>query len=152
MVYFLTMYTYSWKLGSHESLDNIDYWRFCCQLLHTSLQKILKPVRPYMTAPKVVCCLDGCYYWAIFLLGPYIVNYPEQCLLACIIQGWCLQYVYVYFSILILILLVLVEMLHQMILILDDSFNNPRLIQNYCVMVTRYRNSGTTTELLVKSK
>ena len=41
----LSVCTYSWKLHSHESLDNINYQRFCCQLLHTSLQKILKPVR-----------------------------------------------------------------------------------------------------------
>ena len=50
------MCTYSWKLGSHESLDDVNYWRFHHQLLHTSLQKILEPIRPYMTAPKVVNC------------------------------------------------------------------------------------------------
>ena len=105
-----------------------------------------------MTAPKVVHCPDGHYHQAIFLLGPYIANYPEQCLLACIVQGFCPWYVYIYFSLLILILLVLVAMLHQMILILDNSFNDPRLIQNYCVMAVRYRNCGTTMELLVKSK
>ena len=146
------MCTYSWKLGSHESLDDVNYWRFHHQLLHTSLQKILEPIRPYMTAPKVVHCPDGHYHQAIFLLGPYIANYPEQCLLACIVQGFCPWYVYIYFSLLILILLVLVAMLHQMILILDNSFNDPRLIQNYCVMAVRYRNCGTTMELLVKSK
>ena len=105
-----------------------------------------------MTALKVILCPDGHYHWAIFSLGPYIVDYPEQCLLVCIVQEWCPWYVYVYFSILILILLVLVAMLHQMILILDDSFNDPRLIQNYCVMVVRYRNCGVTMELSVKSK
>ena len=105
-----------------------------------------------MTAPKVVHCPDDHYHWAIFLLGPYIADYPKQCLLACIVQGWCPQYVYIYFSILILILLVLVAMLHQMILILDNLFSNHKLIQNYCVMIVRYRNCGMTTELLVKSK
>ena len=127
----LTVCTYSWKLHSHESLDDFNYWRYCHQLLPTSHQKILEPVRPYMTALKVVHCLDGHYHWAIFLLGPYIADHPEQCLLAFIVQGWCPWYVYIYFSILILILLVLVAMLHEMILILDDLldlYSGPAMI------------------------
>ncbi|KAI0245554.1 hypothetical protein BJV78DRAFT_1137758 [Lactifluus subvellereus] len=42
-----------------------------------------------MTTPKVVLCPDGHYRHAIYGLGPYIADYPEQALLACIVQGWC---------------------------------------------------------------
>jgi len=41
-----------------------------------------------MTTPEVVCCPDGHYQLTIYGLSPYIVDYPEQALLACIIQGW----------------------------------------------------------------
>ena len=81
------------NLADNESHNDFNYHRFCHQLLHTSLQKILEPVRQYMTAPKIVCCPDGHYHRAIFSLGPYIVDYPEQCLLSSIVQGWCPRYV-----------------------------------------------------------
>ena len=80
-------------LADNESCNNFNYCRFCSQLLHTSLQKILEPVRQYMTAPKIVCCPDSHYCRVIFLLGLYIVDYPEQCLLSNIVQGWCPGYI-----------------------------------------------------------
>jgi hypothetical protein len=42
-----------------------------------------------MTTPEVVRCPDGHFRRAIYGLGPYIADYPEQALLACIVQGWC---------------------------------------------------------------
>lgn len=47
---------------------------------------------------KAVCvkCPDGKYRNAIFGIGPYIADYPEQCQLASIVQGWCPKYVYLY--------------------------------------------------------
>ena len=42
-----------------------------------------------MTKPEVVRCPDRHYSCAIYGLGPYIADYPEQALLACIMQGWC---------------------------------------------------------------
>lgn len=42
-----------------------------------------------MTKPEVVHCFDGHFQHAIYGLGPYIADYPEQALLACIVQGWC---------------------------------------------------------------
>jgi hypothetical protein len=42
-----------------------------------------------MTKAEVVQCPDGYYRCAIYGLGPYIADYPEQALLACIVQGWC---------------------------------------------------------------
>ena len=62
------------------------------------LQIILKPIRPYMTSPKIIYCPDGHYHQAIFSLGPYIADYPKQCLLASIVQGWCSTYAKLYSS------------------------------------------------------
>ena len=72
-------------LADNESHNDVKYCRFQYQLLHTSLQKILKPIRLYMTTPKVVHCPDDHYYQAIFSLGPYIMDYPKQCLLLSIV-------------------------------------------------------------------
>ncbi|KAI0318160.1 hypothetical protein OF83DRAFT_1163587 [Amylostereum chailletii] len=59
------------------------------QLFHSSLNVILQPLRPGMTKPEVMLCADGHYRQIIFGLGPYIADYPEQVLLACVIQNWC---------------------------------------------------------------
>jgi len=45
-----------------------------------------------MTTPKVVHFSDGHFRKVIYGLGPYIADYPEQALLACIMQGWCPRY------------------------------------------------------------
>ena len=42
-----------------------------------------------MFEPEILRCPDGHYRRAIYRLGPYIADYPEQALLACIVQGWC---------------------------------------------------------------
>jgi hypothetical protein len=42
-----------------------------------------------MTTPEVTRCPDGHFRRVIYGLGPYIADYPEQALLACIVQGWC---------------------------------------------------------------
>ena len=44
-----------------------------------------------MTVPEVVQCPDGHFRQAIWGLGPYVADYPEQTLLACIVQGWCVR-------------------------------------------------------------
>ena len=46
-----------------------------------------------MTTPEVLRCFDGHFRRIIYSLGPYIADYPEQALLACIVQGWCPRYV-----------------------------------------------------------
>ena len=45
-----------------------------------------------MTTPEVVKCPDGHFRRAIYGLGPYISDYPEQVWLAGIVQGWCPKY------------------------------------------------------------
>jgi hypothetical protein len=42
-----------------------------------------------MTNPKVVHFSDGHFQCVIYGLGPYIADYEEQVLLACIVRGWC---------------------------------------------------------------
>jgi len=46
-----------------------------------------------MTVPEITLCADGHYRLAIYGLGPYIADYPEQVLLANIVQDWCPRYV-----------------------------------------------------------
>ena len=69
--------------------NNAKFRKFRRQLFHSSLARILESLRPGMLEPKVVLCPDRNYRRAIYGLGPYIADYPEQALLACIVQGWC---------------------------------------------------------------
>jgi len=50
---------------------------------------ILEHLRAGMTHPEVTLCPDGHFRRVIYGLGPYIADYPEQVILACIVQGWC---------------------------------------------------------------
>lgn len=42
-----------------------------------------------MTKPEVIRFGDGHYWRVIYGVGPYIADYEEQVLLACIVRGWC---------------------------------------------------------------
>jgi Plavaka transposase len=68
---------------------DVSFRKYRRQLFHSSLAKILELLKPGMTTPEVVRCPDGHFRRAIYGLGPYIADYPEQALLACIVQGWC---------------------------------------------------------------
>jgi len=50
---------------------------------------ILNPLKAAMTSPEVVRFSDGYFCRVIYGLGPYIADYEEQALLACIVRGWC---------------------------------------------------------------
>ena len=69
--------------------DDDRFRMFRRQLFHSSLSTILEPLRPEMTTPEVTRCLDGHFRRVIYGLGPYIADYPEQILLASVVQGWC---------------------------------------------------------------
>lgn len=73
--------------------DDAGFRKFRRQLFHSSLSKILANLKPGMTTPEVVRCFDYHFRNAIYSLGAYIADYPEQCLLACTVQGWCPRYV-----------------------------------------------------------
>ena len=45
-----------------------------------------------MESRKVVKCPDGHFRRAIFSLGPYIADYPEQVWLAGTVSDWCPKY------------------------------------------------------------
>ena len=80
-------------LADKEHSDDIKYRRFRRQLFHSSLAEILGSVRQGMTIPDIVRTPDGHLRRAIYSLGPYIADYPEQALLTCVVQGWCPRYV-----------------------------------------------------------
>lgn len=71
----------------HE--NSMEFRNFRQHIFHTLLQAILEAFRHAMEKPEVVKCADGHFRRAVYGLGPYITDYPEQCLLACIIQRWC---------------------------------------------------------------
>jgi hypothetical protein len=78
-----------YRLENH--IDDIDtrFHKFRHQLFHSSLVTILKSLKPGMTIPEVIHFPDGHYRNVVYGLSPYIVDYPEQALLACTVQGWC---------------------------------------------------------------
>lgn len=76
-------------IANHVHQNDSDFRKFRRQLLHSSLAKILESLGPFMTEPEIVRCADGYFRRVIYGLGPYIADYPEQALLACIVQGWC---------------------------------------------------------------
>ncbi|KZT20824.1 hypothetical protein NEOLEDRAFT_1074755, partial [Neolentinus lepideus HHB14362 ss-1] len=69
--------------------DDVKFRKFRRQLFHVSISRILRSLKPGMTIPEVTLCADGAFRRVIYGLGPYIADYPEQALLACIVQGWC---------------------------------------------------------------
>jgi len=80
----------SWALAAAERQDvDEDFRLFKRQIFHTSLAKILSPLKPAMTTPEVTRCWDGHFRKAIYGIGPYIADYQEQVLVASVVQGWC---------------------------------------------------------------
>ncbi|KAH9911914.1 uncharacterized protein BXZ73DRAFT_107744 [Epithele typhae] len=75
--------------GDHHNGDEEEFRIFKKNLYHTSLAKVLEPLRPGMTTPHPMRCPDGHYRRAIFELGPFIADYPEQVYLSCVVYGWC---------------------------------------------------------------
>jgi hypothetical protein len=80
-------------LAMNESCDDAGFHKFHCQLLRSSLAKILESLKPAMTTSEVVHFPNRHFRKVIYGLGPYITDYPEQALLGCIMQGWCPKYV-----------------------------------------------------------
>ena len=83
---------YDLDTASKDYADKADFRKFRRQLFHMSLECILSSLREHMTAPCITHCADGHYRRVIYGLGPYIADYPEQALLACVVQNWCLKY------------------------------------------------------------
>ncbi|GBE87942.1 hypothetical protein SCP_1201680 [Sparassis crispa] len=54
-----------------------------------AIPKTEHTLRPAMSVPEVTRCPDGHFRRVIYGLAPYIADYPEQVLVACIVSGWC---------------------------------------------------------------
>ncbi|EPQ59998.1 hypothetical protein GLOTRDRAFT_101899 [Gloeophyllum trabeum ATCC 11539] len=76
------------KTDRQYANDN-KFRKFRRQLFHSSLSTILQPLPNGMTVPEIMRYPDGHFRCTIFGLGPYIADYPEQALLACIVNNWC---------------------------------------------------------------
>ncbi|KAF8870790.1 hypothetical protein CPB84DRAFT_1692758 [Gymnopilus junonius] len=75
--------------ASKSQRKKATFQKFCRQLYHKCLEFAFVPLRQYMTSPMVLQCPDGHFRRAIFSLGPYIADYPEQVWLATIVSNWC---------------------------------------------------------------
>ncbi|KAH9980447.1 hypothetical protein BJV77DRAFT_1062620 [Russula vinacea] len=67
--------------------NDTKFRKFRRQIFHSSLSKILETLEPGMETPEIVRCADGHFRQAIYSLAAYIADYPEQALLACVVQG-----------------------------------------------------------------
>ena len=92
-VYSVTWIDWLLNIASKEHSDDPSFWKFCHQLFHTSLVRILTPLKAFMEIPDVTLFPDRYYHCVIYSIGPYIAGYLEQALLACIVQGWCAKWV-----------------------------------------------------------
>ncbi|KAI1781964.1 hypothetical protein LXA43DRAFT_907186 [Ganoderma leucocontextum] len=75
--------------GDRVAEDDPEFRLFKKQLYHACLAHLLSPLAPGMTTPHVLRCPDGHFRRAIFQLGPFIADYPEQVYLSGIVQRWC---------------------------------------------------------------
>lgn len=80
-------------LACREEENTAEFRTFRKQMYHASIARVFSPLRDAMTEPEVVRCPDKHYRRAIYELGPFIADYPEQVVLAGIVQGWCPKYV-----------------------------------------------------------
>ncbi|KAJ7256417.1 hypothetical protein C8J57DRAFT_1437043 [Mycena rebaudengoi] len=72
-----------------ENQDSNDFRTFRPYLFYASLRNILQSLKPGMTVSEVTLFADGNYHCVIYGLCPYIAEYPEHVLLACMVQGLC---------------------------------------------------------------
>ncbi|KAK6981199.1 hypothetical protein R3P38DRAFT_3333863 [Favolaschia claudopus] len=69
--------------------NSTEFRTFRRNLFHGSLRQTLQSLKPGMETPEVAFFGDGHYRRVVYGLGPYIADYPEQVLLACVVQGRC---------------------------------------------------------------
>ena len=80
-------------LASKHQAEHPEFQQFVHQMYHMCLAWIFAPLKAAMTEPEVVLCPDGYFQHAIYLLGPYIADYPEQVWLAGTVYWWCPKYI-----------------------------------------------------------
>ncbi|KAH0834698.1 hypothetical protein J3R83DRAFT_10225 [Lanmaoa asiatica] len=74
---------------TREEAKTARFRKFRHQLFHVALSHILQGLKPYLERWEVVRCSDDHYRQVVYGLGPYIADYEEQALLACIVCNWC---------------------------------------------------------------
>jgi hypothetical protein len=79
--------------GARKDIDNETFRDFRRRLFHGSLSTILQSVEPFMKEWDIVQCSDHHFRRAIYGLGPYIADYPEQTAASGVVYGWCATYV-----------------------------------------------------------
>ena len=75
--------------GARKDTDNDTFRDFRRRLLHGCLAHILDTLRPFMHNWDVVRCPDQHFRRAIYGLGPYIADYPEQTAVSGVVYNWC---------------------------------------------------------------
>ncbi|KAF7299911.1 hypothetical protein HMN09_00998700 [Mycena chlorophos] len=74
---------------TREYAKSNDFRKFRRQLFHSSIRRVLDSLKQHMTKPKITRCADRHFRRAIYGIGPDISDYPEQCLITCVVQGYC---------------------------------------------------------------
>ncbi|KAL4064147.1 hypothetical protein V8B97DRAFT_2026121 [Scleroderma yunnanense] len=67
--------------ATREHAGKASFWNFW--------QQLFRPPLVNTQDPEVTAFGDGHYQHVIYGFGPYIVDYEEQALLACIVHNWC---------------------------------------------------------------
>ena len=80
------------SLADRKYDNDYTFHKFKRQLYHSSISAILETLCDGMMKPVVCRCPDGHYHCVIYDIGLFIANYPEQVMLAGVVQGWCPRY------------------------------------------------------------
>jgi len=75
--------------GARKDTDNETFRDFRRRLFHGCLTTVNKTLEPFMCDWDVVRCPDHHFRRAIYGLGPYIADYPEQTAASGIVYNWC---------------------------------------------------------------
>ena len=76
-------------VANKEDDGSVEFREYRRHIYHDTLAYVLESLREGITTPEVVRYPDGHYRRTLYIIGPYIADYPEQALLACIVSGWC---------------------------------------------------------------
>jgi hypothetical protein len=69
--------------------NNREFRTFKKQLYHQALSAVFQSIRAHMLTPVVRRCPDSQFRRIIYDLAAFIGDYPEQVVLAGVVQGWC---------------------------------------------------------------